>query len=85
VHLGPEALLVAAKVAIHGEQTGTSITSGIDAAERRVRVAVPIAQIIYLEPDLYRAAEADTADPAVRAVLRDPAELTEPSGEPGAE
>ena len=79
VHLGPEALLVAAKVAIRGEQTGASITTGIDAAERRVRAAVPIAQIIYLEPDLYRAAQADAADPAVRAVLRDPAELAEPA------
>jgi cation diffusion facilitator family transporter len=84
VHIGPEALLVAAKVAIRGEQTGEGIARGIDAAERRVRAAVPIAQIIYLEPDLYRAAEADAADPAVRAVLRDPAELAEPAGGPGA-
>src|SRR6266540_2084476 len=74
VHLGPEALLVAAKVAIRREQTGASITSGIDAAEQRVRAAVPIAQMIYLEPDLYRAAAADESDPAVRAVLRDPAD-----------
>jgi cation diffusion facilitator family transporter len=81
VHIGPDALLVAAKVGIRSEQTGASITRGIDAAERRVRAAVPIAQIIYLEPDLYRAAEADEADPAVRAVLRDPAELAGP-GEP---
>jgi cation diffusion facilitator family transporter len=74
VHLGPEALLVAAKVAIRREQTGASIASGIDAAEQRVRAAVPIAQMIYLEPDLYRAAAADESDPAVRAVLRDPAD-----------
>ena len=83
VHLGPEALLVAAKVAIRGEQTGASIASGIDTAERRVRAAVPIAQIIYLEPDLYRAAEADATDPAIRAVLRDPAELTGPADAAG--
>jgi cation diffusion facilitator family transporter len=74
VHLGPEALLVAAKVAIRRDEIGASIASGIDAAEHRVRAAVPIAQIIYLEPDLYRAAEADATDPAIRAVLRDPAE-----------
>src|ERR1022692_3980 len=74
VHLGPEALLVAAKVAIRGEETGLSIASGIDAAERRVRAAVPIAKMIYLEPDMYRAAQADVTDPAVRAVLRDPGE-----------
>jgi cation diffusion facilitator family transporter len=81
VHLGPEALLVAAKVGIHPGQTGATIASGIDTAERRVRAAVPIAQIIYLEPDLYRAAEADTTDPAIRAVLREPAG---PAGAAGA-
>ncbi len=82
VHLGPDALLVAAKVAIRREETGASIAGGIDAAERRVRAAVPIARIIYLEPDLYRAAEADEGDPAVRAVLRDPAELAPPDSAP---
>jgi hypothetical protein len=30
------------------------IAAGIDAAETRVRAAVPAARIIYLEPDLYR-------------------------------
>ena len=74
VHLGPEALLVAAKIAIRGGATGAAIATGIDAAERRVRAAVPIAKMIYLEPDLYRAAGADATDPAVRAVLRDPGE-----------
>jgi cation diffusion facilitator family transporter len=73
LHLGPDALLVAAKVAIRGEETGGSIASGIDAAERRIRAAVPIAKTIYLEPDLYRPAGADQDDPAV-AVLRDPDE-----------
>jgi len=73
VHLGPDALLVAAKVAIRGDETGDRIARGIDAAEARVRAAVPIAQVIYLEPDLYRPADADEADPAV-AVLRDPDE-----------
>src|SRR5712692_938905 len=81
VHLGPEALLVAAKVGIRREETGASIASGIDAAERRVRALVPIARVIYLEPDLYRSAEADEGDPAVRAVLRDPAGLAEPASE----
>jgi cation diffusion facilitator family transporter len=74
LHLGPDALLVAAKIAIRGEATGGSIASGIDAAERRIRAAVPIAKTIYLEPDLYREAGADEDDPAVRAVLRDPDE-----------
>ena len=47
LHLGPDALLVAAKIAIRGEATGGSIASGIDAAERRIRAAVPIAKTIF--------------------------------------
>ncbi|WP_282777800.1 MULTISPECIES: hypothetical protein [unclassified Nocardia] len=31
------------------------IAAAIDDAEARVRAAVPIAKIMYLEPDLYRA------------------------------
>ena len=48
----------------------TQIAAGIDTAERRVRAAVPIAKTIYLEPDIYRPAEADESDPAIRAVQR---------------
>lgn len=83
LHLGPESLLIAAKVAVRPQATGSAIAGAIDAAEQRVRAAVPIAQVIYLEPDLYRAEEADTDDPAVRAALREPgAGLTaaEPNG-----
>jgi hypothetical protein len=36
------------------DDTAATVASGIDAAERRVRAAVPIAKIIYLEPDLER-------------------------------
>jgi len=48
------------------------VAAGIDAAERRVRGAVPIADMIYLEPDLYQSSRADATDPAVRAVRRRP-------------
>lgn len=54
LHLGPEELLVAAKIAIDHEDTAAEVAAAIDAAERRVREAVPIARVIYLEPDLYR-------------------------------
>jgi cation diffusion facilitator family transporter len=70
VHIGPDSLLVTAKVAVRGTDSAAQIAAGIDAAERRVRAAVPIAQTIYLEPDSYRASEADQADPSIRAVLR---------------
>jgi len=56
-HIGPEELLVAAKIAVRHDDTAKKVARGIDAAERRVRTAVPIARIIYLEPDLYDAAK----------------------------
>ena len=77
LHLGPDSLLIAAKVAVRPQASGSAIARAIDTAEQRVRAAVPIAQVIYLEPDLYRAGDADTGDPAVRAAQREPgADLT---------
>ena len=54
VHLGPEELLVAAKIAVHGEEKTERVAAAIDAAEARIRAAVPIARVIYLEPDIDR-------------------------------
>jgi cation diffusion facilitator family transporter len=70
LHIGPETLLVAAKIAVRPEDSAARIVAVIDAAERRIRAAVPIAKLIFLEPDLYRPARLDAADPAVRAVRR---------------
>ncbi|MCA6093683.1 cation diffusion facilitator family transporter [Streptomyces sp. SCA3-4] len=53
LHLGPEELLVAAKIAVRGEDTAAQVARAIDAAEARIREAVPIARVIYLEPDIY--------------------------------
>ena len=66
VHLGPQNLLVAAKIAVPPMEPATAIAAGIDAAERRVRQAVPIARLIYLEPDVYQASRVDAGDPSVR-------------------
>jgi cation diffusion facilitator family transporter len=54
LHLGPEELLVAAKIAVEHDDTAAEVARGIDEAEQRVRAAVPIARVIYLEPDLDR-------------------------------
>jgi cation diffusion facilitator family transporter len=70
VHMSPDAILVAAKIAVRETDSAAQIAAGIDAAERRVRAAVPIAKTIYLEPDIYRPSEADHTDPSIRAVLR---------------
>jgi len=54
MHLGPDELLVAAKIAVRHDDTAAEVARGIDAAERRVRAAEPLARVIYLEPDLDR-------------------------------
>ncbi|MEV5887552.1 cation diffusion facilitator family transporter [Streptomyces sp. NPDC052020] len=58
LHLGPEELLVAAKIAVRHDGTAGEIAGAIDAAEARIRDAVPIARVIYLEPDIYSETEA---------------------------
>jgi len=58
LHLGPEELLVGAKIAVPGASTASEVAAAIDAAERRVREAVPIARVIYLEPDLRKGSHA---------------------------
>jgi len=53
LHLGPDEILVAAKVGVTREDSAESIASAIDAAESQIRAAVPLTCVIYLEPDLY--------------------------------
>lgn len=55
LHLGPEELLVVAKIEVPAAATAADVAEAIDGAERRVREAVPIARVIYLEPDLRHA------------------------------
>jgi len=54
LHLGPEELLVAAKVAIREDLSAGDLVAAIDGAEERVRAAEPIARVIYIEPDFRR-------------------------------
>ena len=53
-YLGPEELLVAAKIALAPGLPVEAVARAIDEAEARVREAVPEARVIYLEPDLDR-------------------------------
>jgi len=54
LHVGPDALLVGAKIAITQFQTAEDIARGIDEAERLLRIEVPSAKYVFLEPDLDR-------------------------------
>ncbi len=53
-YLGPDELLVAAKLALVPGLDTAEVATAIDDAEARVRAKVPIAKLIYLEPDLDR-------------------------------
>jgi cation diffusion facilitator family transporter len=53
-YLGPNELMVAAKVAIVPGLEIADVAAAIDDAEARVRAAVPSVDLMYLEPDLYR-------------------------------
>lgn len=55
VHVGPDELLIGAKIAISHSETAAGIAAGIDEAERALRAAVPTARYVFIEPDLDRA------------------------------
>ncbi|WP_404312639.1 cation diffusion facilitator family transporter [Agrococcus terreus] len=53
LYLGPEELMVAAKIAFPPRSTVEHIARSINALEKAIRERVPHARVIYLEPDLY--------------------------------
>jgi cation diffusion facilitator family transporter len=53
-HLGPDELLVGAKIALDPDLDVPGVAAAINDAEAAVRSAVPIARVIYLEPDIAR-------------------------------
>jgi cation diffusion facilitator family transporter len=61
-HIGPEELLVAAKVEFSPSLTGPEMAGAIDMAEASIREAVPFAHRIYLEPDVWREDYVPTPD-----------------------
>ena len=54
LYIGPDEMLVAAKLALVPGLDTADIARAIDDAEARVRAKVPTAKLIYLEPDLDR-------------------------------
>jgi cation diffusion facilitator family transporter len=54
MHLSPDELLIGAKLAMPAAATLGEVAATINAAEARVRAAVPAARLIYLEPDIDR-------------------------------
>ena len=54
MHVAPEELLVAAKIAVSPGSTAAEVAAAIDAAERALRSAEPMATQVFLEPDIHR-------------------------------
>ena len=54
LYLGPEELMLAAKIEVAADSTGKAIAEIIDEAEVNVRKVVPVTRVIYLEPDIKR-------------------------------
>ena len=54
LHLGPDELLVAAKVAVTPTDSAEQVARAIDEAEAAARAVEPAARVIYLEPDIRR-------------------------------
>ena len=54
-HLGPDELLVGAKIEFLHELTVAEVAGTIDRVERTIRAGVPSARVIYIEPDVHQA------------------------------
>lgn len=61
-YLGPDEMLVGAKIAVVPGLDLSAIAATIDAAEANIRAAVPAARVIYLEPDLDRTPVPDSLE-----------------------
>jgi cation diffusion facilitator family transporter len=54
LHLGPDELMIAAKITVRHDESPASIANAINSAEARIRSAVPLTCTIYIEPDIFR-------------------------------
>jgi cation diffusion facilitator family transporter len=57
LYLGPDELMLGAKIAVKQSDSAEAIAHAIDSAEAAVRAAVPATRVIYLEPDILRASK----------------------------
>jgi cation diffusion facilitator family transporter len=62
-HMGPDELLVAAKLELDDGLDAAGVCDVINATERAVRGAVPEARLVYLEPDVVRSTPPGAAPP----------------------
>jgi cation diffusion facilitator family transporter len=66
-HIGPDEILVAAKLEYDSALTFEDLSVAINATEANIRQAVPTARLIYIEPDLRRDGPESDAKPTADA------------------
>lgn len=69
LYVGPEELMVGAKLAFPAAQSLAELSPTMDDIERAIRAAVPAARIIYLEPDIWRPAGGHDPAPATDTIV----------------
>ncbi|MDW4571833.1 cation diffusion facilitator family transporter [Microbacterium sp. M3] len=69
LYLGPDELLVAAKLGFASDAPLADVAADIDRVESRVRQAVPAARVIYFEPDIFRPGD-DPTPPTSQFVIK---------------
>ncbi|WP_308798608.1 cation diffusion facilitator family transporter [Agromyces silvae] len=69
LYLGPDELLVAAKLGFTADQRLLEVAAATNVIERRIREAVPTARVIYIEPDVWVDPEA-VAPPTDAIVIK---------------
>jgi cation diffusion facilitator family transporter len=67
LYLGPDELMVAVKVAMPGRQLLADVASSINSIEARIREVVPVARVIYVEPDVW--SPPDSPQPPTEAIV----------------
>jgi cation diffusion facilitator family transporter len=67
LYLGPDELLVAAKLAMPGNRRLAEVAAATDIIEQRIRAAVPAARVIYIEPDVW--IDPNEKHPATDAII----------------
>jgi cation diffusion facilitator family transporter len=73
LYMGPDELMVAAKIAVPPTESAEEVARHINETEARIRAAMPVARVIYLEPDIYYPSADQDAEPAGAAQSVPPA------------
>ncbi|TDC35916.1 cation diffusion facilitator family transporter [Micromonospora sp. KC213] len=83
LYLGPDELMVAAKIGVPPCDSTEKLARDINTVEARIRRVVPIARVIYLEPDIYDPAAAQRAGNGAAVAGQPVGEPGEVTGRPG--